>query len=321
MTLIFACQILYCQTKKTTGAPITEIFTDFHINLNDTSKTTGFSLNKAYLGYRFLPDNHFSGTIIINVGLPEDLAPGSEPKRYAYFREASISWKKEKLNVAFGITGTRLFDYQQRFWGKRYIANTYQSLNGYGFVADLGVVVDYFFNEILKADITIMNGEGYSNIQLDNGIRTSIGFTLTPIKQLAVRLYGDLLKTQGVWQPMFVGFIGYRTSKITVGGEVTCKSNLFPVKGYNGWGISGTGSLAMTEKTEIFIRFDHSASAVVPGDFRPWNYLNDGNFLIAGFQYTPADNVKFAVDYQGTYPYASIREPSKSIYINALFKF
>jgi hypothetical protein len=49
--------------------------------------------------------------------------------------------------------------------------------------------------------------------------------------------------------------------------------------------------------------------------------LNDGNFFIAGFQYSPVENVKFAVDYQGTYPYAREKIASKAIFLNALFRF
>ena len=321
ISLIFINQIIYNQTVKSPGTPITEIFTDFHLNLNDTSKTTGFSLNRAYLGYKFLPVNNFYGTIILNIGSPDELAPESEPRRYAFFREASITWAKERLKVAFGITGTRLFDFQQRFWGKRYIANTYQSINGYGYVADLGVAMDYVFSDVLKADVTIMNGEGYSNIQLDNGIRTSLGFTLTPAKQLAIRVYGDLLKSSGLWQPMFVGFLGFKNERITVGGEVTYKSNLEPVRGHHAWGVSGTGSVGLTDKTEIFTRYDYSASMIGPGEMTPWNRLNDGSFLVTGFQYSPVENVKLAVDYQGTYPNASENKPSKAIFINASFKF
>lgn len=321
ISLIITGQTLLSQETRTTGTPITEIFTDFHLNLNDTSKTTGFGLERAYFGYRILPDNDFSGTVIVNVGKPEDLAPGSEPRRYAFIREASITYNREKLKVAFGITGTRLFDFQQRFWGKRYVANTYQSINGYGFVADLGFVADYVINDIVKADVTIMNGEGYSKIQLDNGIKTSLGLTITPGSHIAIRVYGDILKTQGVWQPMFVGFLGYKGEKITIGGEVTYKSNLEPIKGHNGWGFSSTGSLGLTEKTEIFVRYDYSASASAASDDLPWNYLKDGSFAIAGIQYSPAENVKFAIDYQGIYPYAAERESSKAIYLNALFKF
>jgi len=149
-------QSLYSQSVINQGKPITEIFTDFHINLGDSSKTTGFGLNRAYFGYTFLPMNDFSATIIINVGSPDDLLKGSVHRRYAYFREASIGWKKERLSVSFGITSTRMFIFQQKFWGKRYIANTYQSMYGYGYVADLGIAADFKVSEIVEFDFTLV---------------------------------------------------------------------------------------------------------------------------------------------------------------------
>jgi hypothetical protein len=315
-------QIIFNQTVSPTVHPITEIFTDFHLNLNDTSGTTGFGLNRAYLGLNFIPeDNHFSSIIIINIGKPEDLAPGSEPRRYTFIREASISYSTEKLKLNFGITGTRLFNFQQKFWGKRYIANTYQSLNGYGFVADLGIALDYQLSDIVKADITVMNGEGYSNIQLDNSIRTAMGFTITPASNLAFRLYGDFTRVKSLWQPMFIGFAGFKSDKFTIGAEVTYKSNLDLIRGHHAWGISGTGAISLAEKTEVFARYDYSSSVIASDEVQRWNYLNDGNFFVAGIQHTFNEYVKIALDYQGTKPYDSDRQKSEAIFINALFKF
>ena len=112
------CLIFYSQSIFSQGKPITEIFTDFHYNLKDTSKTTGFGLNRAYIGYNFLPAGSFSATVILNIGSPDDLAPGSVHRRYSFFREASIAYIKDNLTITLGITGTRLFDFQQKFWGK-----------------------------------------------------------------------------------------------------------------------------------------------------------------------------------------------------------
>ena len=314
-------QSIYGQTKEIYGKPVAEIFTDFHINLTDTTEKTGFALNRAFLGYQFLPEGNFSGKIIINIGTPEDLVTGSEPRRYAYFREASISWSGRNLTVAMGITGTRMFEFQQKFWGKRYLARPYQSINGYGFVADLGVSVDYIINEIIKADMTIMNGEGYSNIQLDNIIRTSLGVTLTPIEKIVFRFYGDIQRSERLWQPVFVGFAGFRSEVLTIGGEVSYKSNIDLTQGHHAWGVSATGAINLNEKTEVFGRFDFVSSVVMPNDIMKWNYKSDGNFLIAGIQYTFSQNVKAAINYQGRYPYAPSGQISDLIYINTLFKF
>jgi hypothetical protein len=321
LVALFVFRIINSQTSDPQGKAITEIFTDFHLNLNDTSKTSGFGLNRAYLGYNFTPEKHFSGTVIVNAGKPEDLAPGSEPRRYAYFREASISYSNDKLKLSFGITGTRLFDFQQKFWGKRYIANTYQSLNGYGFVADLGLAVDYRFSDILKADLTLMNGEGYCNIQIDNSLRTTVGLNITPDSRFAIRLYGDITRLKGIWQPMFIGFIGFKNETITIGAEATYKSNLDNTAGHHAWGISGTGALVVAKNTEVFIRYDYSTSVVPAGDSLPWNYLNDGVFLVTGLQYSFTQNIKLALNYQGAHPYDSAGSVSDAVFLNALYRF
>lgn len=133
--LIFLVPEGSAQITDHAGKPIAEIFTDFHLNFNDTAKHTGFDLNRAYLGYQFLPGGNLSGKIIINAGSPDELAVGSLSRRYAYFREASVSWSNDKLIISMGITSTKLFEFQQKFWGKRYIAKPYQLINNYGFVA------------------------------------------------------------------------------------------------------------------------------------------------------------------------------------------
>ncbi|HPT20760.1 MAG TPA: hypothetical protein PLR88_02350 [Bacteroidales bacterium] len=304
-----------------TGKPVTEIFTDFHSNINDTSKTTGFGLNRAYLGYNFLPAGDFSGSIIVNIGSPDDLPSDAVHRRYAYFREASVSYSKDNLKINFGITSTRLFDFQQKFWGKRYVANTYQSINGYGNVADLGVVVDYKFNDIIKGDFSIMNGEGYTEIQTDNSVKTSAGLTVTPTKQFAIRLYGDIDRPDGVWQCTLVGFAGFKNELVTVGVETSYKSNLDLIEGHDSWGISGTGGVNVSEKIELFTRYDRATSFTASGDTKRWNHLKDGDFSIVGIQYSFNQNVKMALNYQGTHPREKSRQDSDAIYINALFRF
>ena len=318
---IILIQSASSQALEISGNPIAEIFTDFRLNLGDTVKTTGFGLNRAFLGYNFLPAGNFSGSIIVSIGSPDDLPPGAIHRRYAYCREASLSWTNEKINITFGITGTRIFNYQQKFWGKRYIANTYQSLNGYGFIADLGIVMDYKINDILTADMTVMNGEGYSELQLDNGVKTSAGLTITPSSHLAFRIYGDIDKPTGVWQSTLVGFAGFKNELITIGAEASFKSNLDMIVGHNSWGISGTGAISVTKKSELFVRYDYSTSVLVPGQIMQWNYKKDGSLLIFGAQRTLSPNVKIALDYQGTFPYNPSGKISDAIFVNALFKF
>jgi hypothetical protein len=166
-----------------------------------------------------------------------------------------------------------------------------------------------------------MNGEGYSELQMDNSLRTSAGLTLTPFKKVFFRLYGDYSRPSGITQYTLVGFAGFKNDLLTIGGEVSYKSNLDKISGHNAWGISGTGGITVAKKTELFMRYDLSASVIPTGETTQWNNLLDGRFKIVGIQYTFSQNVKMALNYQGTRPYSGSKQETDAIYINALFKF
>jgi hypothetical protein len=313
---------LKSQEPEIKGKPIVEIFTDLHYNLNpDTLSTTGFSLNRAYFGYDFTLDKNFSSSLIIDIGNPLDLGIGSKSRRYAHFREASVRYTGDKITLTFGITGTRIFSYQQKFWGKRYVANTYQSINGYGFVADLGVVADYKINDIISLDVSLMNGEGYSTLQLDNSLKGSLGVTITPSRFLAIRFYSDLMKKDEVFQNTLVGFIGFKSELFYIGGEASYKSNLDLTDGHHAWGISSTAGLMISEKNEIFARYDYSTSVTVRGEYIGWNYSKDGNFLIGGIQHTFNKYIQAAINYQTFHFFDYTKNTSDYIFLNVHVKF
>jgi hypothetical protein len=321
--IILTCHpVLRSQETEIKGKPIVEIFTDLHYNLKkDTLNTTGFGLNRAYFGYDFTLDKNFATTVIIDIGNPLDLALGSKSRRYAHFREASVRYTANDLTITIGITGTKIFKYQQTFWGKRYIANTYQSINGYGFVADLGLVAEYKLSDIISADVSLMNGEGYSALQLDNSLKASVGLTITPVKSLAIRLYSDLMKEEGLFQNTLVGFIGFRSDLFYIGGEASFKSNLDLTEGHHAWGVSSTGGVNITSKNELFARIDYSTSVILTGDYSGWNYQKDGTFVVAGIQHSFNKYLQAALDYQSYYPIDDTRNKSHYIFLNLHVKF
>jgi hypothetical protein len=257
----------------------------------------------------------------VNVGTPEDLAFGSIPRRYAYFREASVTYSKEKLAIHFGMVGTRIFEFQQGFWSKRYLGPEFQALYSYGSVADLGVVVDYKINDKLKVDFSLLNGEGYTNIQVDNSLKTAFGVTLTTPGRLAVRLYGDVSRPHGVIQSTYIAFAGLKTNIFSFGGEASYKTNLDLTKGHDVWGLSATGAIFLSEKTELFARYDYGASVIAPGDFFQWDRAIDATCFIGGIQHTFNPNIRMALNYRGTNPYDPDRQTTNAIYLNAHFKF
>lgn len=319
--LIFLFSVSGIALSQNSGKPTAEIFTDFHYVPDDTSATTGFGINRAYIGYNYLPEGDFSGSIILNVGNPSDMNSGSKHRRYSFFREASISYTKNNLLVSFGVTSTRATMFQQKFVGKRYIAESFQAILGYSCVADLGVAVDYKINKYLTVDITLMNGEGYTELQLNNAVKPSLGLTISPSEKTVLRLYGDVYHTQNVWQNTFIGFAGIKDPGYALGLEGSYKWNLDMVNGHDAWGISATCAKTITEKTEIFARYDYTTSAKISNEKLRWFHARDGRFAVAGLQYTFNTNVRVALNYQVTNPHDSDKENLNAVYFNAHFRF
>jgi hypothetical protein len=303
------------------GKPVTEVYTDFHYNPNDTTKTTGFAIPRAYLGYNYTPAGNFSALIIINIGTPEDLSDDAVPKRYGYFREASVIYKKEKLTIHFGMVSTRYADFQQGFWGKRYLGPEYQAAYPYGSVADLGVVIDYKLSDLLKMDFSLLNGKGYTNIQLDNSLKSSLGLTISTPFKVFVRLYGDVMKPQGMMQTTLIMFAGHKNDRFSIGAEASYKTNLDLINGHDVWGISATGSIFLNNRTELFARYDYAASVKVPEEELQWDYKKDNTYFIGGIQHQLSDNLKIALNFRRLNPYNPGQKTTDAIYLNAHFKF
>jgi hypothetical protein len=308
------------QTSTPSGKPVMQIITDYHLSLNDTAKTSGFGISRAYFGYSYQADPNFSCSIVLNVGTPEDLPKPSTPRRYAFFREASVTYSKDRLHISFGITTTRHFDLLQKFWGKRFICNEFEIRNKYGNIADLGVVADYMLSEKVSLDAALTNGEGYSQVQLDNGIKAAAGVTYRPDHHYVFRFYNDLNRNLGILQYTASLFAGVDNSFTNLGASFHYKSNYDNIQGHDAWGISATGALKLSRNFEIIGRYDFSGSLRVPGDSRAWNYLMDSNLVIVGLQKNVSENCKLAIDLQDTIPYAKGLPTSAFIFINALFK-
>jgi hypothetical protein len=181
--------------------------------------------------------------------------------------------------------------------------------------------MDYKFNDIISGDITVMNGEGYLELQLDNGVKSSLGVTITPTNNFALRIYGDYEQKPGIHEVTGVSFIGYRNKLVNIGAEASFKTNINAVDGHNAWGLSGTGGINFTEKDEIFIRYDYSTSVIPEGETLPWNQILDGTFTILGVQHSFTPDIKLALDLQSRNPYDESLTTSNLIYLNALFRF
>ena len=67
------------------------------------------------------------------------------------------------------MIGNKQFKYQESIWGYRYMYKTFQDENKFVSSADLGVNAEIKLSEKIDLNLFALNGEGYKNVQDDNG--------------------------------------------------------------------------------------------------------------------------------------------------------
>ncbi len=297
------------------GSPILTVFANVHSGLSAEDRSSAFEVKRAYLGYGYRFDPHFSTEVKINIGSPEDTSEFSSIRQYAYFKTAALYWNKQKWTLKGGILNTEHFAIQERYWKHRYIYKSMQGEHNFGPKADLGATVIYRIHGKVELDASLMNGEGYRQLQRDDNFKASMGITCFPFERLLLRAYFDFINRE-VWQSTLSTFAGYRAKRITAGAEYNRKGNAGYAKTLNQTGLSAYLSIDINEQFEAFGRFDRLSSNRPEGYSDPWNLSKDGSAVITGIQYRPIDHVRIALNYRDWLPSAAGMGNLHYIYLN-----
>ena len=259
------------------GKAIVQAFGNFNADFSKGAESLGFELERAYLGYEYKLDGGLSVKTVMDIGQSGDV---SDYHRIAYVKNALVQWKQGKWTVNGGMISTTQFNFQEKFWGYRYVMKSFQDLYKFGSSADLGISAAYKATEWLSADAIIVNGEGYKKVQKGTGLCYGLGATLTPIKGLQVRLYGGLNEgaTSADGNTLnTAAFVGYKAKAFSVGAEY----NYMDKAGSKQSGYSVFTSVKLTDETNLYARWDelftgNTASkdaAIVGAQFKVGKYI------------------------------------------------
>lgn len=299
------------------GNPFAVIYANFHQGLTDAaSDESAFELVRGYLGYEYNFTPEFYAKVNLDIGSPEDLSEYAKSRRYAYFKNAYLRYSYDKLQVDFGLISLREYKLMEKTWQRRYLMKTFADEYSIGASADLGMFIKYSFSKKWEADFTIMNGEGYNNVQSDGIFKYAVGSTVTPLKNLTSRFYFDFTKDEEL-QTTYHFFTSYNfNGKANIAGEALYRINDDCEADHDRYGYSVYGHYNFKEKFQFFARFDKIASNKLTGESNPWNLSDDGSALIAGIQFQPIKQIKFALNYHDWVPYASNADTKSFIYLN-----
>ena len=300
------------KVEEPKGKAILQTFGNFNVNFG-ANNNRGFDLERTYLGYEYKLDNGLSIKSVMDIGKSGDV---SDMQRIAYIKNAMLSWKKGSMTLNGGLISTTQFNFQEKFWGYRYIMKSFQDQYKFGSSADLGMSVAYKFANWISADAIVVNGESYKKIQKDNGLNYGLGVTLTPVKGFQVRLYGGLNASAEEGKEDIINmaaFAGYKNDKFTVGAEYNYMMNASYKSGKDQYGYSLFASMKVAKDTELYARFDDLYSN------DEWNIAKDEQAAIVGAQFKLGKNVKLAPNFRMAMPKAEGSDNKYAACVNFYF--
>ncbi|MFH2141444.1 MAG: porin [Bacteroidota bacterium] len=294
----------------------TKIFSNYHTSLNDNENNSGFEITRAYFGYKYQLSENFSTELKIDMGDPNDGGEGSNLRRYAYFKTASLCYEAKKIMWNFGIIELTQFKLQENFWGHRYITRSYQEEYGFGTSADIGSGIFYKPVEKICIDFVVMNSEGYTKLQGDETYKVAMGISYLNKEGLTGRLYCDYSE-KATAISTFSGFIGYAYKQYaSLGIESSLQKNYDYSNNQNIYGFSTYCNINFSEKWQLFGRYDYLNSNQLQNmDYR-WNISKNGQALITGIQYSPLKNIRIAANYQHWEPTCNNIGVKQFFYLN-----
>lgn len=292
------------------GKASAKLFTNIHTDITDGDALSAFELTRAYFGYEYQMTETFSGKVLLDVGDP---GVGSL-EMTAFAKNALLQYKENGLTVQFGLVGTKQFSIQEKSWGYRYISKSFQDEYKFGASADLGITAAYKFSEMISADVSILNGEGYKKVQGDSIFKYGVGVTVLPVDGLTLRVYADMMGDT-VDQQNIAAFIGYAADDFSVGAEYNTLLNNKYNDGADLTGLSVYATYHLSDNMGVFGRYDQLSSK------DDWNLSKDGDKIIAGFEYAAAKGVNISPNVQLWTPADDSKENVVSAYINLEIKF
>jgi hypothetical protein len=326
---LFSFAGLHAQTDTTfkpKGKVLVQVINRTLYETDGSTGKYGMYINRAHFGYNYQFAPKWSGTVIVDVGRPtvfgnlnvKDNAGNSFPDSYNYKEGSYYTMTLKFSYIEFNPTskiklqaGGILQNHyitQEKFWGYRYILETFDD-RYFGIPsADLGFIGYFSPLKWLSFDAALTNGEGFRFNQDNSGkVKYATGVDLKLLKGWITRFYYDNSQSNDTTKPatqqLLSVFSGYRLPKVfRVGAEYNYHVNHGNLKNKDLYGLSVYGSYEMSDRFEIFGRYDNLQSNKLTPAVNSWNYASDGKAYIAGVHFVAVKNISLSLSYQGWQP-------------------
>ncbi len=320
--------------------PIVQVFGTASYNFENNKY--GYNFGRAHLGFQYRFNESWLAKIIIDRGRATTvgeitvtdtngniLTVQNTSKEGAYYtmflKFASLQWKvNDKFTLEGGAILQNHYITQERFWGFRYVAQTFQDLYWKIPSSDLGFIAYYKLSNIFSFDASITNGEGTRKIQdAFEKVKFAGGIDINPSGKIKTRIFyhnRQSITNSEKAEQLFSVFAGFKpVTKFRIGGEFNYMANLNNINNLNSYGFSLYSAYQLTENTELFARYDRLYYDLP--DNPDTNIKGNGNTLMGGISYSPVNGVKISLNYQGWLPDETTNQNENSILLSMEYKF
>jgi len=283
------------------------IFTAFYYSPGEKIKPDkGFEFTTGLIGYKAQWGDKATATLIYDVFRTTDRIMVSDSNNYqhnvsytrgsdytGFLKMAQIDFMLSKsIEFSVGqILNQQYLTFQDKFWGFRYIATTFQEMNRFGAQADFGARFTFKPISSLNFSIGAVNGEGPFRLQSDDGsLQYFTNIEYSPFKGYIIKVFGDYLPVSGKETRNTISFFtGYKNDKWRLGTEINILNNHLNTDSNDLKGLSTYGAYRLNPKWQLLLRHDYIIKSMI---------FENTHLFIAGAEFEPYKGFYTSINYR-----------------------
>lgn len=174
-----------------------------------------FAVDRGYLSAQGTLPKGFSTRLTLDFDhmKPVETDTGSfvyDSKYRVFMKHAYLEWKDGEVTVRAGAFDTPYAPFMDKFWGHRYISESFARTNKLVETADLGVgALGTHSGGLIDWHLGVYNGEGYGGLEVDGG------------KSAQARLTVDPMAAPDAYALPITGFVSYSAHPTTEEATLT----------------------------------------------------------------------------------------------------
>jgi len=294
------------------------LFSNYHTSFSGGENNSAFEVTRSYFGYDYSFSKEISSRIMYD-GTTEVI--NGKTIYSGYLRNAYLQYDNKKFMIRGGLIGAEQIAMMDKIWGYRFVTKPPIDYSGMIQAADLGIMTKVYAGELLQLDLSVTNGRGFKDIVANGTYKLSTGFTLTPVENILIRGFYDMMGPSGSMQRTASITAAWMGPKFNAGAEYFRQDNASMTDGRDYSGISVFARVPLSEKVRLFARYDNITSVTMPEAEDPWNVNRDGSYIFAGIDFSPVRNVRISPNFTGYLPSDGGNENVSTIGLNIEAKF